>query len=527
MNLAATLRRAAPAALWLALLSVPATAARADEYVDRANKGYSDIKPDRRSDTIVLPAVAKMDAPPGAVADFERAMLLPAGAAGWSDAAAWAQKAEQKAVLERIRTIGRDWDKPPAWGFGQPYGSEGVPTELVRARLYTDLGDPPTLAAARFLYLEALQKVEILVHVEVTRLTAEGKADEAMLLLVDWGFFARQIAERAFYREFAWGIAAMTRAAERVRDVVYTDWQGKKALADPSKADVFAKVIDRLDPDRGDAKTSRLRFPMGERIASEQVIQRVYVPRGAINPATFASTMSALGSSERPLLLFAESARWQSQAARQKNWFDINEELPKLYEDWVGRWDLDPYDRRMDAPFYYATMNAGTSAAIARVVPDMSWLFGARQALRTEIVGTRETLGLVGFWYANKTLAPTIASIRPKWLKQLDADPFNPNRARGNQPPLEFFVPIRDQPRGEREEAKPHEVNVFVPGGANFLVRFKDDQFILYSVGRDGAKNWASRVQNTWELATGADYLIWPPVLSLYRQHLIDTGALK
>ena len=129
--------------------------------------------------------------------------------------------------------------------------------------------------------------------------------------------------------------------------------------------------------------------------------------------------------------------------------------------------------------------------------------------------------------YANKTLAPTIASIRPKWLKQLDADPFNPNRARGNQPPLEFFVPIRDQPRGEREEAKPHEVNVFVPGGANFLVRFKDDQFILYSVGRDGAKNWASRVQNTWELATGADYLIWPPVLSLYRQHLIDTGALK
>jgi len=497
----------------------------ADDYVDRVNKPYTDLSTDRRSDLILLPRVAAMTPAPGAVSDFERAMLLPAGAAGWDDAAAWAQKPEQKAVLEAIRKIGADWDKPPAWGFGQPYGSEGVAIDMVRSRLYTDLGDPPTLAAARFMYLEGLQRVENLVHVEATRLSADGKADEAITLLIDWGFLTRQIVERQFFREFSWGLAATTRAAVRIRDVAYLDWRGKKVLSDPARGAMLSTVIDRLDLEKGEAKASRLRFPIGERVASEQVIERVYPGHGAVSPAAFAATLSALGSSERPLRLFAEAATWQSLATSQKSWREVSEELPKLYEDWVARWDLDPFDRRMETPFYYPTMNAGRSAAISKVIPDMTWLFSARQALRTEIVGTRASLGLLGFWYANKSLAPTISSIRPRWVKQLDADPFNPNRARGQQPPLEYFVPIRDQPKAEGVVS--HEVNVFVPGGANFSVKFKDDQFILYSVGRDGAKNWASRVQNTWELAPGADYLIWPPVQALYRQHLVDTGALK
>jgi len=525
MKIPVSLRRIVVSALCLAGALAPA--ALADEYVDRVNAGYADIKPDRRSDRLMLPLIAKMAEPPGAVADFERAMMLPAGASGWSDAAAWAQQPEQRAVVDQIRAIGKDWDKPPVWGFAQPYGAEGVSIDLIRAKLYTDLGDPPTLAAARFLYLAAIQKVEVLVHVEATRLTAEGKPDEAIALLIDWGFFSRQIADRQFYKEFAWGLAAVTRAAARIRDVVYLDSRDKRVLADPAMASKVIAVIERLDPERGDAKASRLRFPTGERIAAEQIIARVYVTRGKVDPAAFAGTMSALGSTDRPLRLFGEAAAWQGLAASQMDWHDVTAELPKLYDDWVSRWDLGPFDQRLDMPFYYTTIDGRRAAAISKVIPDMTWLFGARQALAAEVVGTRDALGLVGFWYANRSLAPTIASIRPRWVNRLDADPFNPDRARGQRPPLEYFVPIRDQPQADRASAQPHEVHVFVPDGTNFVRRFKDDQFILYSVGRDGAKNWASRVQNTWELAPGSDYLIWPPVLSLYRQHLIDSGALK
>ncbi len=504
-----------------------ATPAHADEFVDRVNAVYTDIKPERRSDRLILPLVAKMTPPPVAVADVDRAMMLPSGVAGWSDAAAWAEKPEQRAVLDQVRAIGKQWDQPPAWGFAQPYGAEGVSIDLIRAKLYTDLGDPPTLAAAQFLYLDAVQNVEILVHVEATRLAAEGKADEAIRLLVDWGFLARQIADRQFYREFTWGLAALTRSATRIRDVVYTDWRDKKVLAESGKLPVLTEVVERLDPEKGDVKTARLRFPVGERAAAEQIIARVYVARGKVDAAAFASTMSALGSTERPLRLFGEASAWQGLAAGQRDWHDVTAELPKLYNDWTSRWDLDPFDRRMDIPFYYASMDQRSMAAISKVIPDMSWLFGARQAFAAEVVGTRGALGVVGFWYANRSLPPTLASIRPRFVNRLDADPFNPDRARGQRPPLEYFVPIRDQPQADRTAAQPHEVHVFIPGGANFVRRFRDDQFILYSVGKDGAKNWAARVQNTWELAPGADYLIWPPVISLYRQHLIDSGALK
>ena len=44
----------------------------------------------------------------------------------------------------------------------------------------------------------------------------------------------------------------------------------------------------------------------------------------------------------------------------------------------------------------------------------------------------------------------------------------------------------------------------------------------------DGAKNRATRVDNSWdEKLSGADYIIWPPMISMYRQYLKDSGGLK
>jgi hypothetical protein len=68
-------------------------------------------------------------------------------------------------------------------------------------------------------------------------------------------------------------------------------------------------------------------------------------------------------------------------------------------------------------------------------------------------------------------------------------------------------------------------LNVFAPDGENFAMMLREDQFVMYSVGRDGVKNFAADVSNELGAQTG-DYLIWPPMLSIHRAHLRDSGRL-
>ena len=113
-------------------------------------------------------------------------------------------------------------------------------------------------------------------------------------------------------------------------------------------------------------------------------------------------------------------------------------------------------------------------------------------------------------------------------MKTIEADPYNSDRARGKVPPLEYFVPIRDQTFGTREDPKPHEMNVIPRGGGlNFQVKIDKDQFIIYSVGPDGAKAWAKDVSGEPERNAVGDLLIWPPITSLMRQRLEEMGQLK
>jgi hypothetical protein len=370
------------------------------------------------------------------------------------------------------------------------------------------------LGAARFLYLQGFTNLEILVHVEAMRRAEAGEVASALNLLVDFAYLARTIADRQFYKEARWALSAMALAVERVRDVAYFDMRSKKALS-PEALTGIPELIQRLEPDRGELP--RLRLPLGERIAAEQAIAKVYTPRGGVNES-FAPVMSSFGASERPLRLFAESARWQGAAASQMTWFDVNEQLPKVYTDWTSRWTMDPFDRRLQESSYASKIDRSSLAVLDATLPPLDNLFAIRKVLRVEVVGTRTALGVLGFLYANKLPPQSLQSVRPKWIRQLDADPFNPTQSRNSVPPLEFFVPIRDQARGAREEPKPYEINVTAPDGESFTVSLKDDQFVVYSVGPDGEKNMASKVVNTAEEVDGTDYLIWPPVRGLERE---------
>lgn len=511
-------------------LTAPVPAARADEFTDRANNLYSSISNAKRSDLVVLPVVAKMKPPPAVVGTVEKAMMLPASSASFSAAKEWAAGETQQAVLAALDQVTKEEKLEEAYAFGQPYGSESVASTtdgivLINAGLYTDLGDQAMLAAARHLYLQGLDQVACLVHVEATRQAAEGNFDKALDVLIDWLFFSRQIADRAFFREARWGWRSMIASADRIRDVVYTDFRGAHKITN----DQIAAVLERIRAD-GYISVDKINVPVGDYFGGDQVIAKVFIPKGRPNDAVFGSTMARLAATQRPLRLFAEAARWNEVAAKHGDWFDTTKEITGIRGDLRMRWPLEATDQRLRYTSDYEKMSKTKYAVLAALIPDASVLFNDRQILRTQLVGTRISLGIMAFQNKNKNWPPDISSIRPLWVKVIEADPFNLDRGQTKVPPLEYFVPIRDTKNSNdpRVEPRPHEINVVTRGGQyNFKAKVGQDQFVLYSVGPDHSKDWAKNVSGEPPDKAVGDLLLWPPVTSLLRQRLVETGELK
>ena len=498
------------------------TVAMGDEYLGRANAGYKDIKPALRSDLILLPAIAKLDPVPPAARDPESAALLPVGAASWADLAVWAQKPAQQEALEALKKVTKKTDEKDKeqFAFGLPYGTDDVPLGLIKSKAYAEVGDPPTLSASQLMYMPMLDRLGILVNVEATRLLSEGKAADAVDLLISWVVFGRQMAERQFYRESEWGFRQMVSGLERMRDVLYTDFRGKQTVS----TDNLRAYIERLS-DNIALNISRIKFPKADLIGAEQIVARVFVPRKGPDERLFATTLASIGAASKPLRLFSEAARWRSSAASHKDQIDTAKMVDIVYGDFAARWAVGFYDRRMLQPYEYGRVSQNDYAVILATIPNMEELINLRQQLRVEAVGTRLAMAHLGRFYTTKEFSPTVAGIQPNWQKSLEKDPFIFEEISKN--PMEYFVPIRDEKRGAKEDPKPHIMNVVAGGGMNFQAPLSDDTFVIYSVGSDNKKNWAERVQNTVQKVEGADYLIWPPMISLKRKYLQDTGALK
>lgn len=518
-------------------------AAVADDKVDQVNALYQGIPQNKRSDLILLPALIGIQPPPAILTSYrlassrdsasERiAMLVPAGSEHWAELEAWAMAPTQRAALDALKAATADDKSGQYMAFGQPYGIDAVSSslDLVKANLYTELGDPPILAAAKFQLIDPttpglapMDRLVALGHIEATRLAAAGKMDESIEVVASLVHVGRQFAGRAFVVEADWGLRRMISGLQRIRDIAYTDFNGKKLLDDVK----LAAMVRRLDDQAALLRSGRLTFPQGDRFAAEQVVSLVFIERGGPN-AQFASTMAHLGATQFPLRLFSEQAKWQNVAASHHNWFDTTEALNRVANDWTSRWGLSPFDKRMSEPFAYESLNGQQDAVLLAVFNrNTKELYGDRQMLQTEAVGTRAALAVLAFTAKNKQFPPLLASLRPRFLPELDADPYNPNREHGAIPPLEYFVPIRDQTFGPREDPKPHRINVVVLSGKNFDVAIDQTQFVLYSVGPDGVRSWAKNVREDARDFYPGDYLIWPPTISLQRQHLLETGDIK
>jgi hypothetical protein len=469
--------------------------------------------------------VARMEAPPAAVADPEKAMLLPVTSSSWEAARAWATSQPQVDVLEALKRAAHSDGRTELKGFGQPYGVDAVSSgpdgiALIRAGLYTELGDPPMLAAAKFLYLPALENVACLVHVEATRRAADGDIPASIAVVTDWLLFSRQMADREFFKEARWGLRQMVASLERIRDIAYQDFRGAKTL----RVEQIQQILEQLRLEHADLAAERMSFPRADKIGADHVVALTFTERAGANQQ-FAPTLARLSANERPLRLFAEAATWEQYAKGHANWFDTTDRVEKVYSDFASRWPIDPQDPRHSVKTDYENTQRNRFAAIFAVLPDMSVLVNDRQVVRAHIAGTRTSLGILGFNYRNGNFPPDVSSIRPTFVRTIEGDPFNRSRSR---PPLEYFVPIRDQRFGPREEPRPHVVNVVTREGQyNFQVRLGADQFILYSVGPDGRKDWATIVSDEPAKGAAGDLLLWPPTVSLLRQRLIETNALK
>lgn len=511
------------AALFLAV-TTPGWAMGQASHVARANALYNDIPADKRSDPVLLPALAGLERPPIGVRDPADAQLAMPGTAVWREAESWAMAPAQRAGLEALRAAAEPGAFEVSLAFGLPYGTEGVSPELIRAGVHVELGDPPLLAAADYGYLRLFDRLLSLVHVEVTRLSVAGQANEAIDLLFRLAMLGRQMTAREMIVEVDWGYRVMIDSLSRMRDAAYIDYTGPRA-ADPRR---LYETVQALTFD-GPLALDRLTFPTADRIAAEQLIDLTYRDRGNLSPEAFVQTMARLDSGRRPLRRFAAAGRWSEAAGQQVDGPTIRRSLGEIHDAWTRFWQLPATAAALSQPLpldeyengrYAAVVSALRRFDLGGVAIEPESIFDDRGAINLARVATRQALALVCHTYAVGTPPTFLTVVRPRWISEIEFDPFDAPDRVGNVDTFVYRVPQADPRRvGEPGQPPPHEMEVFTRGGENFRVRLFNTDFLLYSAGANGADDGGTRVSEDAGSEFG-DYLIWPPVLGLHRRFL-------
>ncbi|MEO1584913.1 MAG: hypothetical protein AAFR96_10140 [Planctomycetota bacterium] len=508
------------AAMLTAALTLTAAPATADSFVDAINEALSRVAEDRRSDLVVLPALIEMSAPPELVMRRPdvAGLISPAGPL-WDDATAWASAEPQQGVLDAIVEVTEETNPRRAMRFALPYGIGAVPTAFIRAGVHAELGDPPTIASAQLGYMPRFVWTAVLVDIETSRLIEEGDPEKAIELNIHLARFARQIADRQLGEEVEWAYSTIARAMRRIRDVVYVDSKNDAKLSSA----FLIEVVEGIDVDRGLYRVDRFRLPEGDRQAALQLVERVFNGSGRPDPAVFPTAMAQMAATARPLRLFAEAGRWSGELSSHASADETRRMIDGIFNDWNTRWSFDPFDPIQSSRSVYRSIGdqAQGFAVVTESVPDLGTLIALRKVVQVETVGTRCALASQALTIATGARASTLAILRPRYIDDLGVDPFNPDVDLNNRPELLYFVPERDDIRGEV-----HRMNIEPPIDAPFSVVLTDDDFVIYSPGGNGADERAVNVSTNPEAAFG-DYLIWPPVISLARDYLELSGESR
>lgn len=500
----------------LAATGLASAAAVADDYIKRVNDLYKTIPADKNAATILFPVLAKMQEPPKVLIDAKRAAIVLATHSDWAAIKEWIDAQPQRDMITAVKKVTDEESWKKAYAISIPYGAdaaEQIDPKLVIDKMYIDLGEPATLAQANFLYLPRLTWVEMLMHAEANRLASEGKPKEAMDQLVRLCWIGRMMADREFQQEKAWGMNCVILSLMRIRDIAYLD--SKKDQSDLQAEDLRA-VIQRLKRVGGMLGIDRLQPPVGNQIAAEQLVAQVMVPSQGPDPERWSRLLAKALTKDRPLRIFSEAAKWEGVRQLHAKTEETAKMVERVYSDFNARWKLDPYDQRLKTPSDYAKLDRAKFALVDSTVSDVELVMTQRIIAAVEAASTRMSLGAYAYKLQNRVLPVSLASSRPNIITEVDLDPFDPERRRqvGYVPASEGDINIT---------VFPELLGLRTP---QFQVKVFKGEFIVYTGGPDGLDNGGRRFTQTMSDEKG-DYLAWPPVISLVRKNLEDTGSLK
>lgn len=426
----------------------------ANPWVERASAAVAVTPGTEDIAGVLMPALAGMSEPPVDLDSVDAAMLISPKNPGWSSAVSWAKGGAQGAALTALEKV---TDPKKKFLLALPYGSKGVDPSWVKAGLTVELPRDGLLAGAKFRYLGGLERLVMLVNVEATRLAEEGKADQAMTLLVRWVRLAKTVTERETAAERRWAMTQMSLAFERMRDMAYV-------YREKMTSEICRNTSDDIDARL--TQIMRIRLPVVEKLACEQLIERTIREKGDVDAGKFAATMSRLKVGDRPLTLFSEAAWWRELAGGHAGWFDTRDQLKKVFGGWENRWAVENlHDKLLEIPSDYAKMDKGRFALIDFCTKEIEGMQDQRLRLLVDAEGTRISLGIVGYERTHKVWPPNVTAVQPKFVRVVADDPYFYDERYKRLYPFHFKVPIRDDPKREREDPKPHEMTVGLAGG--------------------------------------------------------------
>lgn len=432
------LRRLLPILLILPLLApltLPAPAAAQEDPLE----GFSDpvrqlnrllprASEDERSDLILGEALAETDAAPASVRALDLVALLVPDDPEWSDAVAWAAAEAQQAALDALQDA---TERREDRAFALPYG-EDAPAELRRAGFWVELEDGKTYRPI-FRYVDGIDRLRALAWIEANRLADDGEHMDAAQTLVAMVRLGRQLADRPFATEAAYGYALMLSSLEQLRDLSYRN----PGLFDERRA----RRVIRLLEDRT-LEIERLRLPEGGEIAAKHAVldtfERLGAPRASQLAAALDDPASAGGLSSHA------------------GYYETLDQLDAVFANWRLRWPLSPYDIVMARPSTSLMMDADRFRLVRQIAGPVDVIFELRRRVRAALAGTKLGIGVMGYQETYGSWPNPLVAIRPAFTREIDVDPYDPRQVTL----MRYFVPIRDQQFGAREAPRPHEIRV-------------------------------------------------------------------
>lgn len=514
--------------IWFALL-LASFRANAQSAIDDVNALYNTVSSQNRSDTALLGAIGNMTpAPEGALSERVGPSIVNEQSSKWTELATWAAEPTQQAALQALQSETKDVARGVRRAFALRYGVANVSTDLVASGMYVELGDPPLLGNAEYLYLHGISRLRDLANIEATRMIVQGEPKKSLDIMLNLVALGRQLMDREFPAEAAYGYQLSIDAIRRIRDIVYIDFHSDSPKL---TAQDLVNISRVFEPTAELMRFDRLSFPRGSEFASRQMIEMTFGPNAKDKPnESFSQVIAQLSTGGHPLRLFGEMAHARTAAKSHADRYDSLDYAKRAQDDFTLRWRLKNDDAQLLQTLFVDSIDA-TKFAVVKVVYDdhARKLRNLRHMLETELVGTQIALGVVSFHIQNHAFPPSLAAIRPKFVTEVANDPFNRMESEGEQPWFGYFVPklinVRDV--DIRDEHKPHSINVVTQSLQNFSLLIDSDQFILYSAGPDGKPDRAMNVREDATEIFPGDYLVWPSVTSLYRRHLQETGAIN